>query len=124
MSQQILTLSEQGQVLQASGKLLPKSLLLNRPARQEFLLLDSIWNSLPGLPASQFPLRFPFVENPHAALKGFYHLYLQLLPGKPVRFQFRIERCTHDALRLREELQAKNQKALKGNRLPNTHFLP
>lgn len=124
MLQQILTLSEHGQVLKATGKLFPKPSLLNRPARQEFPLLDSIWDSLPSLPASKFPLRFPFVENPHAGLKGFYHLHLQLLPGKPARFQLRIERCTQDALRLREELQAQNQQVLKSSRLPDTHFLP
>lgn len=124
MTQQLLTLSEQGQVLQVTGKLSSKPMLLNCSARQEFPLLDSIWDSLTSLPASQFPLRFPFVENPHAGLRGFYHLSLQLLPGKPARFQLRIERCTQEALRLREEQQAKNQKVLKGSSLPNTHFLP
>ncbi|MEQ8702716.1 MAG: hypothetical protein RIC19_02290 [Phaeodactylibacter sp.] len=110
--QQILILSRQGYSLQADGALFPRHWLLHHSMRDDFPLLDSIWDALIDLPPDQFPVSFRFVDSPHPVLIGYYHLTVHLVPQSPFRLRLTIERCTFEALRLRKKLQLENTAAL------------
>ncbi len=110
--QQILILSRQGYSLQADGSLFPRHWLLHHSMRDDFPILDSIWETLMVLPPEQFPIQFRFVDSPHPVLIGYYHLTVHQVPRAPSRLRLTIERCTFEALQLRKALQLQNTAAL------------
>jgi hypothetical protein len=121
--QQILILSRQGYTLQADGALFPRHWLLHHSMRDDFPILDSIWETLMALPVDQFPVQFRFVDSPHPVLSGYYHLTVHLATQMPFRLRLTIERCTFEALQLRKALQLKNTAALYQQQREFT-FLP
>lgn len=110
--QQILILSRQGYSLQADGALFPRHWLLHHSMRDDFPILDSIWETLMELSHDQFPLQFRFVDSPHPVLSGYYHLTVHLVPRPPFRLRLTIERCTSEARKLQKALQLSNTAAL------------
>ena len=121
--QQTLILSSQGYSLQADGALFPRHWLLHHSMRDDFPILDSIWDSLMELPPEEFPLLFRFVDSPHPVLSGYYHLTIHFVSRSPFRLRLTIERCTLEALKLQRALQLKNTIALYQQQREFT-FLP
>ena len=91
--------------------------------RDDFPILDSIWEILMALPVDQFPVQFRFVDSPHPVLNRYYHLTVHLATQMPYRLRLTIERCTFEALQLRKALQLKNTAALYQQQRAFT-FLP
>lgn len=113
MAEQVLIVNNRGETLYTFGKLMPKHWLLHRSVREDFPILDSIWEQLPSLPVPSFPLVFRFVESPHRRLEGFYHLRLS---GKENHWRISLCNCTLEAQQYRHYLQRRNEMLLRDQR--------